>query len=290
MSGLARAVRVHPSFSRIRLVPGTDPEYLPGNCPGEQEAAMAIDVAPVPLEEVLPFRELYRREMACQIVHDSLPGRGFGDLFLIRLDGRVAGYGFVMGYRGEPRDMVREFYILPALRGSALAMFRRLVEVSGARRIEVQSNDVLLTIMLYDCASGISSDRVVFHDALTTRLSLPGAVFRLTTEADQGRIFEHRVEPVGEWLLEDGGVIVATGGVATHYNPPYGDLFMEVDELHRRHGYGSYLVQELKRACYELGRVPAARCDATNAASRATLEKAGLFPCARMLSGVLAPA
>jgi hypothetical protein len=69
-----------------------------------------IDVSLVPLEEVLPLRELYRREMNCQIVHDSLPGRGFGDLFLIRADGRVAGYGFVMGYRGEPRDMVQEFY------------------------------------------------------------------------------------------------------------------------------------------------------------------------------------
>ena len=64
---------------------------------------------------------------------------------------------------------------------------------------------------------------------------------------------------------------------------------MEVDEPFRRRGYGSYLIQELKRACYEMGRVPAARCDAANAASRATLQKAGLFPCARMLSGVLAP-
>jgi GNAT superfamily N-acetyltransferase len=250
---------------------------------------MAIDVAPVPLEEVLPFRELYRREMACQIVHDSLPGRGFGDLFLVRLDGRVAGYGFVMGYQGEPRDMVREFYVLPALRGSALAIFRRLVEASGARRVEAQTNDVLLTLMLYDCATGIASDRILFHDALTTSLSAPGAVFRAAAEADRGRVFEHRVEPVGEWLLEHGGAIVATGGIATHYNPPYGDLFMEVDEPHRRRGYGSYLVQELKRACYETGRVPAARCDAANAASRATLQRAGLFPCARILSGVLVP-
>jgi GNAT superfamily N-acetyltransferase len=251
---------------------------------------MAIDIAHVPLEQVLPLRELYRREMGCQIVHDSLPGRGFGDLFLIRCDGRVAGYGFVMGYRGEPRDMVREFYVLPALRGRALPMFRRLVEASGARRVEVQTNDVLLTLMLYDCATDITSDRVVFQDALTTSLSAPGVVFRGATEADQGRIFEHRVEPVGEWLIEHDGDIVATGGIGTHYNPPYGDLYMEVDEPHRRRGYGSYLIQELKRACYEMGRVPAARCDVTNEASRATLQKAGLFPCARILSGVLAPA
>jgi GNAT superfamily N-acetyltransferase len=246
-----------------------------------------IDVSPVALEEVLPLRALYRREMNCQIVHDSLPGRGFGNLFLIRDGGRVAGYGFVMGYHGEPKDMVKEFYVLPALRGSALAMFRRLVEESGARRIEAQSNDVLLTLMLYDCATEIASDVVVFHDALTTNLAVPGASFREVTEADKERIFEHKVEPVGEWLLEHGGAIVATGGVALHYNPPYGDIFMEVDAPSRRQGFGSYLVQELKRASYEMGRVPAARCNASNAASRATLQKAGLFPCARKLSGVL---
>src|SRR5262249_10179516 len=84
--------------------------YLPSRCikgqngrPGGLllgEAVMQFDVAPVSLEEVLPLRELYRREMSCQIVHDSLPARGFGDLFLIRAAGKVAGYGFVMGYRG----------------------------------------------------------------------------------------------------------------------------------------------------------------------------------------------
>ena len=249
---------------------------------------MSIDVTPVPLEEVLPLRELYRREMNCQIVHDSLPRRGFGDLFLLRSDGRPAGYGFVMGYQGEPKDMIREFYVLPAYRGSALPLFRRLIEVSRARRIVAQTNDVLLTLMLYDCAGEITSDTVVFADALTTSLSVPGAILREVAEADRGRIFEHKVEPVGEWLLEVDGGIVATGGIATHYNPPYGDLFMEVDEPHRRRGYGSYLIQELKRVAYETGKVPAARCSVANAASRATLQKAGLFPCARLLGGVLA--
>ena len=112
---------------------------------------------------------------------------------------------------------------------------------------------------------------------------MPGAILRQVAEADKERIFEHKVEPVGEWLLEVDGGIVATGGVATHYNPPYGDLFMEVDEPHRRRGYGSYLIQELKRVAYETGKVPAARCNVANAASRATLQKAGLLPCARLL-------
>ena len=153
---------------------------------------MRIEVAEVPLEEILPLRELYRQEMNCQIVHDSLPGRGFGRLFLLRTEGRVAGYGFVMGYRGEPKDLIREFYLLPRYRGSALPMFHRLIATSQARRIEAQTNDVLLTLMLYDFATEITSDTVVFHDALTTGFILSGATFREVTDADKEGIFEHK--------------------------------------------------------------------------------------------------
>ena len=248
---------------------------------------MAIDISPVPLDDVLSLRDLYRREMNCQIIHDSLPGRGFGDLFLIRSDGRVAGYGFVMGYRGEPKDMIREFFILPAYRSAALPIFRQLIAVSHATRIMAQTNDVLLTLLLYDCATEIASDTILFHDALTTHLDIPGVSFRPVTEADRERIFEHKVEPAGDWLIEGDGVILATGGILTHYNPPYGDLFMEVDERFRMRGYGSYLIQELKRTSYESGLVPAAHCNVANVASRATLQKAGLLPCAGLLSGVL---
>jgi hypothetical protein len=171
---------------------------------------MTIIVTPVPLGDVLPLRELYRQEMNCQIVHDSLPERGFGNGFLIRLGGRVAGYGFVMGYRGEPKDLVKEFFILPALRGSALPMFRQLVKTSDAKRIEVQSNDVLLTLMLYDCATGITSDTVVFHDELTTHLAIPAVVCREFTEADNDRMFKHNVEGVGDWR-SFGWVVEAVG-------------------------------------------------------------------------------
>jgi GNAT superfamily N-acetyltransferase len=248
---------------------------------------MKIDVAQVTLEEILPLRELYRQEMHCQIVHDSLPGRGFGNLYSLRVDDRVAGYGFVMGYRGEPKDMIREFFVLPAFRRRALPLFRHLIATSQARRIQVQTNDILLTLMFYDCATDIASDTVVFRDAEATNLTVPGATFRVATEEDKERIFEHNVEPVGDWLIEYAGVIVASGGILFHYNLPYGDIYMEVDACCRRRGYGSYLIQELKRACYEMGRIPAARCNVMNLASRATLQKAGLLPCARILSGIV---
>jgi GNAT superfamily N-acetyltransferase len=249
---------------------------------------MTIDVSPVPLEDVLGLRELYRQEMNCQIIHDSLPGRGFGNLFQFRIDGRVAGYGFVMGYQGEPKDLIREFYILPPYRGAALKLFRLLVETSEATRIEVQTNDVLLTLMFYDHATEVVSERMLFRDAITTNLAVPGVNFRQATDVDKQRIFDNQVDSVGDWLLECGETIVATGGFLTHYNPPYADIYMRVDAAHRRRGYGSYLIQELKRVCYETGHIPAARCDVSNTGSRSALQKAGLLPCARVLLGVLA--
>jgi GNAT superfamily N-acetyltransferase len=246
-----------------------------------------IDVMPVPPQGILTLRDLYRKEMNCQIVRDSWHGRGWTDLYLLRRNGRVVGYGLVGGVRADPKDVIMEFYVLPAHRAAALPLFRQLAAVSQARSVEAQTNDVLLTLMLYDCAGKIESETVLFQDAFTTNLAVPGVTFRRVTEADKGRIFPHTAEPVGDWVIEAGREVAATGGILFHYNVPYGDIYMEVAEPFRRRGFGSYLVQELKRTCYEMGKVPAARCNASNVASRATLQQAGLLPCARLLTGAI---
>ena len=248
---------------------------------------MNIEVSLLRLEAIQGLRELYRREMNCQIVHDSLHARFFTDIYLIRVDDRVAGYGCVMSGDSESRDVIKEFYVLPVHRARALPLFRRFASASGATTIEAQTNDTLLSLMLFDCAREFKSETILFHDAGRTNLSMPGVIVRKVTEQDRDRIFPHRLEGVGDWLLEADGEVVATGGVYTHYNPPYGDISMEVAEPFWRRGFGSYLVQELKRTCYEMGNVPAARCNVTNAASRATLEKTGFLPCARILRGVI---
>ena len=67
---------------------------------------------------------------------------------------------------------------------------------------------------------------------------------------------------------------------------PFADLYMEVQEAYRRKGLGSLLIQELKRECYLTGRVPAARCNIENTASKSTLLKAGLKIAGFMLLGI----
>jgi GNAT superfamily N-acetyltransferase len=247
-------------------------------------------VAEVPLDAILGMRDEYRREMNCQIVHDSWHARGFTTSYLLHARGRVVGYGSVGGAPREARDILKEFFVLPPHRGDALPLFRQLVAAGGARWVEAQTNDALLLLMLHDCAVELSSETILFADGLTTTLGVPvpGATVRRVTGADHERVFPHTLEPVGEWGIDVGGELVATGGLASHYNPPYRDIYMEVAAAYQRRGVGSYLVQELKRLCHEMGSIPSARCNHANVASRRTLQRAGMFPCARIVRGRLA--
>jgi GNAT superfamily N-acetyltransferase len=246
------------------------------------------DVTAVPLDAILDLRDAYRREMNCQIVHDSWHARGFTNSYLLRVDGQIVGYGAVGAPPGEPKDIVKELFVRPEFRGAALPLLRQLIAGSGAQRIDAQTNDVLLSLMLFDCARDLTSETILFADAVKTMLPCPpGVTLRPVTDADGAGVFTHTAEPVGDWGLECDGELAATGGLLFHYNPPYGDIYMEVAGPYRRRGFGSYLVQELKRIGYEMQRIPAARCGQGNVASRRTLQRAGMFPCARIMRGQL---
>ncbi len=244
---------------------------------GAGPGAMEFTVRPVEVKEILPWRELYRQEMNCQIVHDSLHAReGWTRPYLIELDGEIAGYGsIVVGGPWAGTRTIFEFYVAEKRRARFFEAFDALRSASGANAIEAQTNDVMLTATLHTWAHDVVSEKIVFEDKLTTSYRVPGAVLR-------------KREPEGDWmLLEVSGEVAATGGILYHYNRPYGDIWMEVGEPFRGQGFGTYLVQELKRICREDGSVPCARCNTDNVASRKTLQKAGFVPCAHILCGKL---
>lgn len=137
--------------------------------------------------------------------------------------------------------------------------------------------------MLYEFSRDVTSDVVLFEPHSVTDYKVPDSVVRPTRAGDQ--VFEHTVEPPGDYVLEINGEIVATGGFMLHYNVPFADLYMEVRPDCRRRGYGTFILQEVQKACYLAGRVPAARCPIKNIASRAALIKAGLRVCGFMQIG-----
>jgi GNAT superfamily N-acetyltransferase len=244
---------------------------------------MDIQIRHATYPDVQEMRELYREELNCQIIHDSAISRGMAEPYLILVAGRVGGYGAVWKQYAPHRLM--EFYALSHTRNVAPRMFRELLIASKASHIEAQTNNPLMLSMLHGFATNITAIHLLFRDAFASQLPLPMGTFRRIMPEDTITMFKHHVEPVGEWGIEVNGSIVATAGYFCHYNPPYADIYMEVDNSSRRKGYGSYLVQEVKRVCREAGKTPAARCNPANEGSRRTLEKAGFIQCGQLLAG-----
>jgi GNAT superfamily N-acetyltransferase len=236
------------------------------------------------------MRVRYRREMNCQVVYDSLHTRAkWSDTYVLHVDDGAAGFASVaIGGPWTGKPAIYEFYVLPGCRAHAFRLFEALLEASGARLLDVQSNDGLLAAMLHTYADDVRSESIVFRDGLTTALPSDGTVLRQVTSDHEVRAAITERAGGGEWRLYLHEEPVATGGILFHYNEPYGDIYMEVAEPFRRRGFGSYLVQELKRLAYELGSIPGARCSRDNVPSRRTLQKAGFVPYAHLLHGSIA--
>jgi GNAT superfamily N-acetyltransferase len=227
------------------------------------------------LVQILPLRNLFLQENNFQIRYNACHERGWTDSYIVTYNDERIGYSAVKGNENSSdRDTIFEFYIVPSFRNLASPAFSALLHSSGAAFIECQSNDLLLTSLLYEYGQNINSAVILFEDNIKTSISIDKIIFRKRNDSDI--IFEHTSEPVGDYVLELNKEIAATGGFLLHYNFPFADLYMEVKKEYRQKGLGSFLIQELKRECYLAGRVPAARCNIENTASKATLIKAGL--------------
>jgi GNAT superfamily N-acetyltransferase len=250
---------------------------------------MDFSARPASLPQIAPMRELYRQEMNCQIIHDSLHSRkGWTLSYELLIGNDVAGYGSIaIAGPWKDKPTVFEFFILPQHRSRVFDLFSTLLAATQPVMIETQSNNPTLTVMLHTFAKNVASESILYHDKLTTTLPSSGAILRPTHPYDAAQIAEQHLDAGADYVLEISGAIAATGGILYHYNRPYGDIYMSVAENFRRRGLGSYLVQELKRICYEGGSVPAARCNVDNIPSRKTLQKAGFVPCGNLLTGGL---
>jgi GNAT superfamily N-acetyltransferase len=252
---------------------------------------MPITVRRADYSEIAPLREAFRREMNGQIVHDSIHTRSGWTLEYALIDaGTTIGYGSVaVGGPWRNRPTVYEFYVAPERRSRSFELFETFLADSDPEAFEVQTSDTLSTVMCLTYARDIGTERIVFRDDATTMLQVDGAALRRVTPPEEIAAAMEDRQGGGKWVVEIDGTAVASGGVLFHYNPPYCDIYMDVNEPFRRRGIGSYLVQELKRICYDLGAIPCARCSPSNVASRRTLQRAGFVPFAHILFGAIAP-
>jgi len=250
---------------------------------------MNIETRRAEFQDIGSMRDIYRQEMSCQIVHDSIHSRpGWTQEYLFSADGINVGYASVaVSGPWKEKPTVYEYYVLPRYQSQTFDLFIGLLRSSGATMIETQSNDPLLTVMLHTFSQNVTSESILFHDKLTTSHCPSGAIFRRVKPDEVAQVDQQQLDSEAKWIVAVGGAIAAAGDILFHYNRPYGDIYMKVAESFRRRGLGSYLVQELKRVCYEGGSVPAARCDPKNIASRKTLQNAGFVPCGHILNGTV---
>jgi GNAT superfamily N-acetyltransferase len=242
---------------------------------------MEIIISKTSEEEIKSFRILFLQEFNNQFIYDKCHYYNWCDNYLFQADGAAVGYGSIWGLNDRnERDAVFEFYLLPSHHKLAPVYFKQLIAVPGVTKIECQSNDWLLTELLYRYGQNINAEAILFEDYIQPNLDIPGTIFRKRVDSDL-----KLNEDDGPYVLEDNGAIIAHGGLMLNYNFPYSDIYMHVLESHRGKGYGSLIVQELKKLAYEMERVPAARCNIKNMISKATIEKAGLRVCGFILIG-----
>jgi hypothetical protein len=90
----------------------------------------------------------------------------------------------------KDRDTVFEFYIIPPYRRVSSTAFSKLLSVSGVSFIECQSNDLLLTALLYEYGQHINSDVVLFEENTQSCLYVKNVLFRKRNNDDI--IFDHK--------------------------------------------------------------------------------------------------
>jgi hypothetical protein len=227
-------------------------------------------------ENAESMRRVFLQSHPFQFVHNKCHSAGWSDIYLFMHSGEPIGYGSVWGkdIRDNP-DTIFEFYLKAPFRKYATNIFPEFIKISGVAFIECQTNDYLLAQMFFGHAKNIRAEAILFEDHFETHIIVEGV-----------RFAKHQV-PSGdtEYQLELHDEVVATGGFVWNYNFPYIDLYYEVKEAHRNKGFGSLIVQELKKETYRQGHVPAARCNIDNIASQRTLIGGGMRICGHMLTG-----
>jgi GNAT superfamily N-acetyltransferase len=242
---------------------------------------MKPKVHKIDVKEVQAFRILFLQENNFQFIYDKCHTYGWADTYLFILDDLPIGYGAIWGQsKREDRDAIFEFYIVKPYRKFAHEFFSKFQFTSGATFIECQSNDLLLSPLLFEYSQNINAEAILFEDHFQTTFFMPDDVIFQKKTGE-----ENRRNDECEYILKQNNVVVATGGLMLNYNMPYADLYYEVNENYRQKGFGSLIVQELKKAAYLMGRVPAARCNINNMSSKLTLLKAGFDVCGYILNG-----
>lgn len=237
---------------------------------------MGFNVVKALETDIESHRRIFLAEAKFQFVYNKCHDAGWVDNYVFKFDGLSIGYGSVWGKdKREDRDTICEFFLDHPHRKYARQIFNQFIIVADASFVECQTNGGLLANMAFESAKNINAESILFETSFETAFSIEGAEFLKRKNSDEWDAYG----------IQKDGEIVATGGFIWNYNFPYIDIYYEVKENFRRQGYGVYIMQELKKEAFRLNRLPAARCNVKNQASKALLLKAGMEICGYIIIG-----
>lgn len=187
---------------------------------------MSISVRSCELTEIVSFRKQYHQEMLCQIIHDSIHERaGWSLEYAMEIDGVAVGYGSVaVGGPWKTMHSLYEFYVARESRRHLFDLFAALRTSSDLNRIETQTNDPFLSVMLHTFGQNIQAEAILFADQFETDLSPKGAGFRHREEGDIEELKGFELDDTAGWVVTSNGSIAGAGGALYHYNRPFGDV------------------------------------------------------------------
>lgn len=148
-----------------------------------------LDATRATLEQLQPFRDQYRAAMNAQIVHDSWHRRGLTTQWRLSEGQDTLGYLALGGRPGEPKDTVKEFYLVPEARHRAEELFATAIRVVQPRWVEAQTNDPFLWPLLPRFAPRHQPLVHLFADGGPTTLSAPGVGLRRIDPAEHSTVF-----------------------------------------------------------------------------------------------------
>src|SRR5215813_11781810 len=98
---------------------------------------MPMEARQIELRDIEGLRDIYRQEMSCQIIHDSIHSRpGWSKEYLLIEDGTRVGYGSIaVGGPWREKPTLYEFFVLPQHRLGMFDLFEYLLKSSEATMI-----------------------------------------------------------------------------------------------------------------------------------------------------------
>ena len=113
--------------------------------------SISVSVRSCELTEIATFRKQYQEEMQCQIIYDSIHERpGWSMEYALEIQGVAVGYGSVaIGGPWRTAHSLYEFYVARENRGHVFDLFAALRENCDATKIETQTNNPFLAVMLH---------------------------------------------------------------------------------------------------------------------------------------------